>query len=88
MTTASLHNTIIDDPTLKTLEDKGLTRRELEVLQWVIRGKTNGEIGLILHISARTVSKHLEHVFIKLGVSTRTSATVWMVEHLNGRAFY
>ncbi len=51
-----------------------LTTREAEVLYWVILGKTNREIGEILGISPRTVNKHLEHVFEKLGVETRTAA--------------
>ncbi|MFN4063114.1 MAG: response regulator [Parazoarcus communis] len=51
-----------------------LTTREAEVLYWVIRGKTNRDIGEILGSSPRTVHKHLEHVFEKLGVETRTAA--------------
>ena len=51
-----------------------LTQRQSEVLNWVIKGKTNRDIGDILGTSPRTVNKHLEHVFIKLGVETRTSA--------------
>jgi DNA-binding NarL/FixJ family response regulator len=51
-----------------------LTTREAEVLNWVIKGKTNRDIGDILGTSPRTVNKHLEHVFIKLGVETRTAA--------------
>ena len=51
-----------------------LTTREAEVLHWVIRGKTNRDIGEILGTSPRTVHKHLEHVFEKLGVETRTAA--------------
>ena len=51
-----------------------LTQRESEVLNWVIKGKTNRDIGEILGTSPRTINKHLEHVFIKLGVETRTSA--------------
>lgn len=54
----------------------GLTRREAEVLTWVADGKTNAEIGLILGTSPRTVQKHLEHIFEKLGVATRTAAAV------------
>ena len=42
----------------------------------MIEGKTNGQIGLILNASSRTIQKHLEHIFQKLGVETRTSATV------------
>jgi DNA-binding NarL/FixJ family response regulator len=52
----------------------GLTAREVEVLYWVIQGKTNRDIGDILSLSPRTVHKHLEHVFEKLGVETRTAA--------------
>ncbi len=51
-----------------------LTARESEVLYWVIQGKTNRDIGDILGTSPRTVHKHLEHVFEKLGVETRTAA--------------
>lgn len=51
-----------------------LTRREAEVLYWAIKGKTSRDIGDILNTSPRTVNKHLEHVFVKLGVETRTAA--------------
>lgn len=51
-----------------------ITMREAEVLYWLALGKTNREIGEILDISPRTVNKHLEHVFDKLGVETRTAA--------------
>lgn len=51
-----------------------LTPRELEVLLWVSRGKTNRDIGDILGLSPRTVNKHLEHIYEKLGVETRTAA--------------
>jgi DNA-binding NarL/FixJ family response regulator len=51
-----------------------LTFREAEILMWIARGKTNKEIGIILNSSPRTVNKHLEHVFEKLGVSTRAAA--------------
>ncbi len=51
-----------------------LTPRQSEVLYWVSKGKTNREIGDILGASPRTVNKHLEHVFTKLGVETRTAA--------------
>jgi CheY-like chemotaxis protein/DNA-binding CsgD family transcriptional regulator len=51
-----------------------LTKRESEVLYWTIKGKTSRDIGDILGSSPRTVNKHLEHVFIKLGVETRTAA--------------
>jgi DNA-binding response OmpR family regulator/DNA-binding CsgD family transcriptional regulator len=51
-----------------------LTLREAEVLYWVVKGKTNRDIADILGMSAATVKKHLEHVFEKLGVETRTAA--------------
>lgn len=51
-----------------------LTAREVEVLEWVACGKTNRDIGEILGLSPRTVNKHLEHVYVKLGVETRTAA--------------
>lgn len=51
-----------------------LTLRESDVLLWIANGKTNREIGQILDMSPRTVNKHLEQVFRKLGVENRTSA--------------
>lgn len=56
-----------------------LTPRETEVLSWVAEGKTNEEIGAILTLSPRTVQKHLEHIFSKLGVETRTAAAAVLV---------
>ncbi|WP_026784649.1 DNA-binding response regulator [Pleomorphomonas koreensis] len=54
----------------------GLTGREAEVLLWISRGKTNKDIGEILGLSPRTVNKHLEQVFVKLGVENRASAAI------------
>ncbi|MFT4191737.1 MAG: response regulator transcription factor [Comamonas sp.] len=51
-----------------------LTGKEAEVLYWVVKGKTNRDIGDILGCSTATVKKHLEHVYAKLGVETRTAA--------------
>ena len=51
-----------------------LTQREAEVLMWIARGKSNRDIGEILGISPRTVNKHLEQIFMKLGVENRASA--------------
>jgi len=51
-----------------------LTAREAEVLYWVAQGKTNRDIGDILGTRPKTITKHLEHVFEKLGVETRTAA--------------
>ena len=52
----------------------GLTFREAEILMWISRGKTNKEVGVILGSSPRTINKHLEHIFEKLGVVTRAAA--------------
>jgi DNA-binding CsgD family transcriptional regulator len=54
----------------------GLTRRENEVLVWVARGKTNAETAELLSIAPGTVKKHLDHIYEKLGVGTRTEAVV------------
>lgn len=56
------------------LQDAALTPRETEVLGWLAKGKTNRDIAQILGMSPRTVNKHLEHVFEKLGVETRAAA--------------
>jgi DNA-binding CsgD family transcriptional regulator len=56
---------------------RGLTPREAEVLGWVARGKSNIEIGAVLFISPLTVRKHLENIFEKLGVRTRTAAAAF-----------
>lgn len=61
----------------------GVTTREAEVLLWVSRGKANRDIGEILQISPRTVKKHLEQVFVKLGVGTRASAAARAVHLLS-----
>ena len=52
----------------------GVTEREAEVLYWVTEGKGNAEVAAILQIALRTVKKHLEHIFAKLGVENRTCA--------------
>lgn len=59
-----------------------LTTREAEVLLWISRGKSNREIGEILSISPRTVNKHLEQVFVKLGVENRAAAAARAVRTL------
>ena len=63
--------------------EEELTHREEEVLNWVLKGKTNEEIGVILNISSRTVSKHLEHIFAKYHVPSRIHAVVHYLEKVN-----
>jgi DNA-binding CsgD family transcriptional regulator len=56
------------------VEKVPLTARERDVLSWVARGKTNAEIAQLLWLAPSTVRKHLENVYAKLGVNTRTAA--------------
>jgi DNA-binding CsgD family transcriptional regulator len=58
-----------------------LTEREREVLQWLAGGKTDRDIALILGISPRTVHKHLQRIYEKLGVETRTAAVSRYMQH-------
>lgn len=60
----------------------GLTDREAEVLLWISRGKANRQISEILGISPRTVNKHLEQIFEKMGIENRASAAVAAVKTL------
>lgn len=60
----------------------GLTAREAEVLYWIAQGKTSAEIAQILGAAVMTVKKHLQHVFDKLGVDSRTAAALRALEVL------
>jgi DNA-binding CsgD family transcriptional regulator len=62
-----------------------LTAREAEVLVWLAAGKSNRDISDILGISPRTVNKHLEQIFAKLGVENRSAAAVIAVRALSAR---
>ncbi|GAA5555589.1 response regulator [Acinetobacter schindleri] len=63
-----------------------LTPREAEVMHWVTMGKTNRDIAEILQLSPRTVNKHLEHVFEKLYVETRTAAVLHVMSACQNQA--
>jgi DNA-binding CsgD family transcriptional regulator len=63
-----------------------LTAREREVLAWVARGKTNAEIAELLWLAPSTVRKHLENVYAKLGVSTRTAAVARFLGLIDAQA--
>ena len=94
---ASFHDQSDDDGWLIVLREENdasaiesliaafrLTQREAEVLYWVVQGKTSKDIGDILGSSPRTVNKHLEHVFEKLGVETRTAAANLAMSRMRG----
>ena len=59
----------------------GLSARELEVLRLVAAGRSNREIAAALVISEHTVARHVQNIFAKLGVSSRTAATAFAYEH-------
>ncbi len=66
-------------------EKLGLTPRVAETLLWLAQGKTNGDIALILGISEATVKKHVLDIFVRLGVETRSAATLRALEILGQR---
>lgn len=59
----------------------GLTRREIEVLTGIAGGATNRQVAAQLHISEKTVGRHLANIYTKLGVSSRTAAANWAFQH-------
>jgi DNA-binding CsgD family transcriptional regulator len=69
----------------KELARLSLSPRETEVLQWVAQGKTNPEIGMILSISYRTVQKHLERIYTRLGVENRHAAMIMAMKTMGRR---
>jgi DNA-binding CsgD family transcriptional regulator len=62
-------------------EVHGLTRREVEVLRLIARGKANRAIAGELHLSERTVHRHVSNIFTKLGVDSRTAAVAYGIRH-------
>ena len=62
-----------------------VTDREAEVLLWIARGKSNRDIAEILDLSPRTVNKHLEQIYAKLGVENRASAAALAVRTIGVR---
>ncbi|HTI18862.1 MAG TPA: response regulator transcription factor [Trinickia sp.] len=66
--------------TVSLVSQFGITTREAEVLLWLSRGKTNRDIGDILDMAPRTVNKHLEHLFRKLHVETRSAAAALAIK--------
>jgi DNA-binding CsgD family transcriptional regulator len=68
-------------PGAASIEAHGLTKRELEVLRLVAAGKSNRDIAAELVISEHTVARHLQNIFAKLSVSSRTAASAFAFEH-------
>jgi HD-GYP domain-containing protein (c-di-GMP phosphodiesterase class II)/DNA-binding CsgD family transcriptional regulator len=72
-----------DRPTSPRRRDwpAGLTDREVEVLRLIARGRSNREVAALLVISPKTVGRHVENVYAKIGVSSRAAAAVFAMEH-------
>lgn len=75
--------TLDDTIDFSCLRSLGLTVRESEVMHWIIEGKRDREIAIILDLSHRTVSNHARHIFDKLNVETRTAAVRQCAEMWN-----
>lgn len=70
------------DPFASSSAAPPLTRRELDVQFWVVRGKSNDEVALILSANAHTIRKHVENIRRKVGVESRLAliAAFWLLE--------
>jgi DNA-binding CsgD family transcriptional regulator len=75
----------LDFSSSQPLEELGLTPREAEVLLWVAQGKSNSDVATILAMSDKTVKIHLNHIYEKLNVETRTAAAMQATELLARR---
>ena len=76
----------VDFSSSKPLESLGLTPREAEVLLWVAQGKSNADIATILATAEGTIKKHVQHIFEKLSVESRSAATLLALECLSNAA--
>jgi len=68
-------------PATRRMRVAGLTEREIEVLRLIARGKSNRQVAERLSLSERTVHHHVEHIYLKIGVSTRAAATLFAMRH-------
>src|SRR5215207_9307598 len=68
-------------PPVKRMHASPLTERELEVLRLAVRGLSNREIAEVLVLSPKTVGHHIQHIYDKIGVSTRVGATLFALQH-------
>lgn len=78
---------LFDDKTLvdESMEIYGLTRRQAETLYYLVEGKTNPEIAIILGCSRRTIEAHLREVYRKMGVETRSAAMSTVLMHFRNK---
>jgi DNA-binding CsgD family transcriptional regulator len=77
---------LVHEESVEAAKVARLTPREQQVLEWVAEGKTNAEIAQILVAAPGTVRKHLEHIYGKLGVHTRTAAAACIRARLSAAA--
>jgi HD-GYP domain-containing protein (c-di-GMP phosphodiesterase class II) len=77
---AEVHGARLRKP-LRRSHPRGLTDREVEVLQLIARGLTNREMATELTLSDRTIGRHIENIYNKLGVSSRAASTLFALEH-------
>jgi DNA-binding NarL/FixJ family response regulator len=68
-------------PARQPSEDRGLTKREVEILQLVAEGYSNSQLAKMLWVTEQTVKFHLSNIYRKLGVSNRTEASRWAQLH-------
>jgi HD-GYP domain-containing protein (c-di-GMP phosphodiesterase class II) len=68
-------------PPIRSVRPAGLTEREVEVLRLVIRGLSNRQMAEALYVSPKTVDHHIQHIYNKIGVSTRVGATLFALQH-------
>ena len=80
-TLARLQGLASEVPRPALLRNLGLTMQESHIMHWLIQGKRNSEIALILSSKTRTVQKHVQNIFNKLGVETRTAAALMALEN-------
>jgi len=80
-TFAKLQSLASEVPPPAELRNLGLTMQESHIMHWLIQGKRNSEIASILSSKTRTVQKHVQNIFNKLGVETRTAAALVALEN-------
>ena len=80
------HPSLLPPAAYRGVAQPALTRRENEIMHWVIEGKRDREIAIIIGVSPRTVENHLAHILRKLCVETRTAAACLCLRHHPGWA--